>query len=328
MSTSNPLTLARLREAAGEPGDDLVKRAAEAALSYRGEPVYVATTVSETAARLRALVDRNNYPTPPPRTLDLIQPEPKGGRVAPLCTIIPSESEATHVAEENSRTEATAFVDFNGVLPEAGIGFTKVSDDTVRAKRVGSWLPATKGVLNDSAVAEEAFNALLSDGFGTALDSGLLVGDGVGENILGITNAGSGVTSTALGADTRAVALIRAGTRIRAAGHVSGTVQVVLSPADAEEMALTAGFADAVKAAEALGVNLAQPIVTNLLPAGSAVVGVFDRAIHIYVRSPLVVSVAPDHSDDFLRGRVAIAAEARVTVRLVRKSALQIVTGV
>ena len=328
---SSPNALAVLREAAGVSGDHLVKRAAAKLVTFRGgAPAVEVATVRETAdlIRKRMLVDRTVVGgLAPYSNIDLVQPEGKGGRVAPLCTVLPSTSDATHVAEETTRTEVADFVAYNGTLPEGSVGFTKAPDDEVRGRRVGAWIPAARGLLEDAALAEEAIETLLSDDVARVLDANLLTGDGTGERLRGVLHASWGVTSTPMGADTRTTALIRAAVRIRNAGH-TGVLVPVMNPSDAEEMVLAGGFGDAVKAAEAVALNLAAPVLTPLLPAGSAIVGAWDRAVHIYVREGLTVTAAPDHGDDFLRGRIAIKAEARLVSRVVRPSALQIVTGV
>lgn len=331
---SSPTALSALREAAGVPGANIVTRAAARAITFRGAaPAVEVATVKETAAllrsglRLRGLVDGATTGGLHDRpAFDLASPEGRGGRVAPLCRVLPSVGASTHVATE-TRTEVADFIAYNGTLPEGTVGFTKAPDDELRPRLVGAWIPAAKGVLEDAALAEEAIATLLEDDVARVLDAGLLTGDGVGERLRGVLDASWGVTSTPLGTDTRTVALIRAATRIRNAGH-TGVIVPVLNPSDAEELVFTAGFADAIEAAAAMGLNLASPVLTPLLPAGTAVLGVWDRAVHVYVRQGLTVTAAVDHSDDFLRGRVAIKAEARLVSRVLRPSALQIITGV
>lgn len=50
-------------------------------------------------------------------------------------------------------------------------------------------------------------------------------------------------------------------------------------------------------------------------------------AAHLYVRSPLSITVSDSHADYFSEGRVAVLAEMRVELRVVRGNGVVKITG-
>lgn len=271
------------------------------------------------AVELRALIDHGSIVPVLDRFTDWNLRAPKGGRIAPRLRVVPMASNVVAVSTEASRTDAAAPTPFGDALPEGALSLV---DSDELAKRVGSWIPVTRGAWSDRGEVEALVRALLEDDFLRALDAQILAGDGTGENLLGILNTPDMPTQT-LGADTHAAATVKAVCTIRGAGHV-GPVDVVCAAADAQDLVLSADWQAREAGLRALGFR--DVIVTPTMNAGSMLVGSFDEGAHLYLRSDLEIAVTDSHLDYFARGLVAVAAESRVNAKVTRKDAFVIVT--
>jgi HK97 family phage major capsid protein len=270
--------------------------------------------------RLRTTVDASNSVPTLQRFTDFALGAAKGGRVLPRATVVPMTSNVIAVSKEVSRTEAAAPTPFGTALPEAAIGWT---DSDEPARRVGVWVPVTRGAWNDRGFVREMVRQLLEDDFLRVVDAGLISGDGTGESLNGILNGG--IPSQALAADTHATALVKAAATVRAAGHV-GPIDVLANAADLQDVALASDFEPRLLALrEVLGVRDFVPVPT--LSAGTIIVGDVAAGLHVYPRSGLDVTVSDSHDDFFVIGKVAVLAEARLASKVVRPSAFVKITG-
>jgi hypothetical protein len=246
----------------------------------------------------------------------------KGNRVASRLTVVPSTSQTIAVSREASRTEAAAPTAYGTALPEAAITFTD-SDET--PKRVGVWLPVTKGAWTDRGAVEAMVRALLGDELLRELDDQILNGDATGENLRGIVGDAS-ITTQALGGDTHGVALLKACASVRAANH-AGPLTVIASASDLQDAALSADFRDHVETATRV-FGLESFVATSQLAAGTMLVADLASAVHLYVRSPLSITVSDSHTGFFTEGKVAVLAEMRAELRVVRGDGVVKITGV
>ena len=159
------------------------------------------------------------------------------------------------------------------------------------------------------------------------LDAQLLSGDGVGEDLLGLLNSGSGLTVTARSTATRQDALLAAAAKVRGYSY-TGPIVVALNAADL--LLLTTDKASGLytfKPELYVPFGVEGFVSSGLIPAGTAMVGSFAEAVMLYVRQGIAIALGESHLDYFTRGLVALIAETRVTSRVVRPNALQLISG-
>lgn len=297
---------------------DLVARFRRGLSNYGGSGKHTFRLLS--AAEFRAVVDSSNSVADLARFTDWNLAPAKGGRIAPRLTIIPSSTLTVAVSTESSRTEAAAPTPYGTALPEGSISFT---DSDEAEKRVGVWVPVTKGAWEDEGAVQPMVRTLLEDDLLRVLDAQLLTGDGLGENLDGILTAT--LPAQPLGTDTRPMALARACSTIRNASH-AGPIDVVANATDLLEASLEADFRDVLEVLRAVW-GVRDFVAASSVPSGTILVGDFAAGAHLYLRDDVTVDVSDAHSTFFVEGKVAVAAETRVSSRVVQTSAFVEITG-
>jgi HK97 family phage major capsid protein len=318
----------RIRARLGMPSlTPLSRQVIDAAASVRSGERVAFPAMDE--VQTRTLVDSSNSVASLHREdgIDTVLSPAKGGRIAPLFNVIPVSGDLAYVAVENARTEASAPTAYNTALAEGAITFTASQD---RPRRVGSFIPATKGVLDAAGYVDEVLRQLLSDDMLRELDRSALLGDGTGENLPGVLGGGWSIGTQALSTDTRVVAIMKAATTIRS-GDYGSLITVALNPADAQDLVLekdTAGLStleSARLAFELLGIQ--GFVLSTRVTAGTVLVGAWKEAVHLYIRNGVEIAVSGEHQDFFTKGLVAISAEMRATLRVVQPNAVVKITG-
>jgi HK97 family phage major capsid protein len=296
-------------------------------LSYertRSNPLLTArdTTVAvrsatELAARLRTVAD---YPKLPGH--DVILSPGSGGRVLPLCRVVPDAGERIEVGIESDRTEAAAPTAYGAALPETSIAF---QDRVAESHRIGCFLTTTRGVYSDAGAFRRVVDRLADDEIGRAFDVEILTGDGTDERPTGILETAD-LPTQALGSDLRFGAIVRAAMTVRAA-EFAGRISAVLHPTDALALVLeeTDDGASTFRpdVLDRLDIGL---VVSSLVPQGTGLIGDYYAGATVYLRSGVEVSASTQHSDDLTAGIVRVIAEGRADLTVL-KSAFVSVTG-
>jgi HK97 family phage major capsid protein len=163
-----------------------------------------------------------------------------------------------------------------------------------------------------------------------ALENQIVSGDGEGENHTGLMNT-SGVNGVAF--DTDIVKTLRkAITAVEVAGNSEPTA-IVLHPSDYEKLDMLAGSAGQYYFSAA-GTPAGGSVPTfagiariksRAVTPGTALVGDFKQAV-LWERSPLTLSISNSHSDLFIKGAVAVLAQARAAFGVMNPAAFAVAT--
>lgn len=202
---------------------------------------------------------------------------------------------------------------------ESTLTFVK---DTAAVRDIRHFIPASTRALADAAQLETLANTFLSYGIQEEIEDQLVKGNGSGENWTGIFNTGY-VQAQAF--DTDIVTSIRKAIRkVNTVGNSNPTA-VLVHPEDNEKIDLlldgndTYLFGGPATASTPTIWGLPR-VVSQAVPVGNAIVGDFRKAI-IWERSPLTVSMYPQHSDYAIKGLVAMVATARAAMGVLHPEA-------
>lgn len=227
---------------------------------------------------------------------------------------------------ESTHTDAAAETAYGTAAPEAAYGWTKTS---TTAKRVPHFVPATKGAIADSGQLQTLLTGSLGGGLLRRIETQVYGGNGTGENIKGIT-AYSGISTQAKSTDTRWDAAHKAITKVRIALEDEPTT-IVIHPSDWEDIVLekdSAGnYTNGRGAQDITSIWGLTPVVSTLATAGTALIGDFSYAT-AWMRSGISIAMSDSHSDFFLKGLVAILAEARLAFAVTQEKAFCTLTGI
>lgn len=250
-------------------------------------------------------------------------------RLLDVITIGSTDTDTIEWAIEQTPTDAAAETPYGTAVPEASYAWDKTST-TVR--RLGHFVPATKGALADGAQLRTLLENRLVRGVRARVESQVLSGDGTGENLKGITNT-SGIgaldaaTSNAGAAEvSRFDALHKAITKIRIATEGDEPSVVAMSPGDFETILLEKDANGNFRHGRPISEGPLQtiwglvPVVSTLIPDGTPLVGDFSQAT-LFVREGVSVAASDSHSDFFLKGLVAILAEMRAAFAVLQPKA-------
>lgn len=215
--------------------------------------------------------------------------------------------------------------DVFGLKPKSNLRFESAQ---APVRTIAHYEVAHRNVLADEPQLQSTINNELLYGLRLEEDKQILLGDGTGENLLGILNTPNIQTylqgSTAGAADeTKADALRRAATRaILAYYPPSG---YVLHPYDWEDIELTKATGDGqyVMATNvAIGAETRawrQPVVESpAMPEGTFLTGAWGLGAQLYDRQQANVRIADQHADFFIRNAVAVLAEMRLALAVKR----------
>lgn len=246
-----------------------------------------------------------------------------GGVVAARLEIVPADGQYVGVARETARTEAAAPTPFGTALPEADWTFDA---ETFEGKRIGLFAEITRDAWSDAGTVARVVDELAYQDVNRAIDAQVLSGDGTGENLLGVLDAGAAVPTQSV-TGTRWDSLLRAITTVRGAGH-RGLVSVVLNPVSALAILTERDGDVGLFRREVLELLDAELVLSSVAPSGTAVVADLFRLGSLHVREGVAVRASTSHADNLRKGLVAVIAEARVDLSVSRPSAGVILTGV
>jgi len=265
------------------------------------------------AARGTEYVGLAEPPRRPLRLLDLIPTLPMDGRSIEYSQEVGSLDTAAETAE-------------GAVKPMHTVDFL---DAEAVARTVAHWTKVRKQAMADTPVLEGAIRNRLTYGVMRRLESQVLGGDGLGENLRGILNT-SGVASVAFSA-----------TELAADQTLEGLVSVLLSDAQPNVVALNPrDWANMLRAkaggsgeyfsggpfiAAAERLWGATVVPSTGVPAGTALVGDFTLGATLFVREGVTVIASDSDQDDFLRNVVTLLGEGRFALAVWQPSAFAVV---
>jgi hypothetical protein len=251
---------------------------------------------------------------------------PIAGRRPGLLDLVlatPTDSSPFTYMSETTNTSAAAETAEAGTYGESTIVFTPASSNVAK---VTVWLPVTDEALEDTDSLAATIDDRLALQIRQRLEAQMLNGNGTAPNLRGILNV-AGIGTQPKGADTAAVAIRKAKTKVQTPGYGQPDL-LVINPTDAEEIDLAAA------------VDLTAPWVvrdemwdvpryaTDALTAGTAVIGDWRNYAGLKVKKGLTLQVSDSHSTFFVEGKQAVRAEIRVAFPVYRPAAFVSVTGI
>lgn len=250
-------------------------------------------------------------------------------RLIDVISVGTTDTDTVDWVQEQARTDNAAETAYGTGVPESAYGFAHVQ---TTVKRVGHFVPATKGILADAGQTRTLLDSRLMTGLLLRIESQIFSGDGTGQNLLGITHA-SGLGTQALGSDTQLDAVHKAITNVRVNSimNIEPTV-ILIHPTDYEKVMLQKTsqgqyiFANP-NAGGSPSLWGLTPVVTTLVAAGSPWVGDFKDACQAWVRQGVQLSASDSHASYFIQGLVALLAESRLAYATVRGSSICAITG-
>jgi HK97 family phage major capsid protein len=259
--------------------------------------------------------------------------------VLDLLPRLQTSSDTIEYVREDTFTNAAAFVaeatgsaltGTTGLKPEAALAF---SLQTSPIRTLAHWLPITNRMLSDAPAMRGYINSRLLLGLVLALEAQVISGDGTGENLTGILNAG--IQTNARGALNEVDAIFNARTQIRTGGKLVPT-GVVMNPIDFQQVRLLRENL----ASATLGQYLMGPpsvtgpttifgmtvVESENIAADRVLVGAFDMGCSLFDREQSAVRVGTVN-DQFIRNIQTILAEQRLGFVVWRPSAFVSVSG-
>lgn len=231
-------------------------------------------------------------------------------------------AETTFTNNAAERAEGDAF-------GESALSWTLT---TSAIRSVGAWVPLTEETLMDNGEMESLVRNRLAFMVPKRRDLQLLVGDGIAPNLKGVTAYGS-IQTQAKGADPTFDAVMKAMTKIRVTGDAEPTA-AVFHPNDWQDIILTRttegiyimgnpGDPQANKRLWALAVRAVPAMTEN-----TGLIGAFNPYGEFVRRKGITLTVSTEHSDYFIKNKIAIKADERVGLRMLREAAFCTVTGI
>ena len=228
-------------------------------------------------------------------------------------------TQATPVAESNV-TDKTGYPgEVSGEKPEGATTFERVIE---AVKTIAAWIPATKRAISDAAQLRGLIDQELREDLAEELENQLLNGNGIGENFTGLANTAN-ILVQAFDTDIITTAR-RAITNLLLNGKQVPTAWL-LHPTDWESIDLQQdlqgryywGGPQTPGPRTLWGV----PVVQNFfLPQGTAYLANWRKMV-LWDREQANISVSDSHSDFFIRNMIAILAELRAAMGVIRPSA-------
>lgn len=255
--------------------------------------------------------------------------EPLGRRPLTLRDIISvrtTESDIVEFVRQTTRTnnaapvaEATASSGSSGAKPESDMAYERV---TATVRTIANWVAATKRALSDAGQLRGLIDQELIANLEEELEDQLINGTGTGEDFVGL-DVVTGTQDQAW--DTNMLTTTRkARTLVKTVGRATPTAYV-LNPTDWQTI-------DLLQDNEAryyfggpslLGIPRlwGLPVVeSEAIPVGWGWVGDWSKIV-LWDREQAMISVSDSHLDFFTRNLVAILAEMRAAMGILRPAA-------
>ena len=273
-----------------------------------------------------------------PGVVDLRQRELN---ILDLIPRLQTSSDTIEYVKEDTYTNAAAFVaeatgdastGTYGRKPESTLAF---STATSPIRTLAHWLPVTNRMLADAPAIRGYINSRLLLGLQLALEAQVISGDGSGENLTGILNAG--ITTFAASTMNNVVdAILRARTMVRTGAKMTPT-GVVMNPVDFEDIRLLReNIASATLGQYLMGppsvtgpmTVFGMPVVeSENIASGRLLVGAFNMGCDLFDREQSAIRVGTVN-DQFVRNIQTILAEQRLGFVVYRPAAFVSVSGV
>ncbi|MGN6156273.1 MAG: phage major capsid protein [Sphingomicrobium sp.] len=222
-----------------------------------------------------------------------------------------------------TRDNQAATVEEMALKPESNLEW-ELKQAPVRT--IAHWIPASKQVLDDAPQLRTIVDGELRYGLALKEEDQLLLGDGVGTNLLGLVPQATAYDATGEPAGASKFDIILRAIAQAEAADLPATGVVVNSAdwlrlqglKDANGRYIGSGPMGSAMPS-AWGLDVAP---SNSMPAGKFLVGNFANAATVYDRLKPVVLLSTEDRDNFVRNAVTILCEERIALAVRRPEAL------
>jgi HK97 family phage major capsid protein len=224
---------------------------------------------------------------------------------------------------QTTRDNAAATVAEGALKPESNLAWELKQ---AKVATIAHWVPASRQVLDDAPQLRTLVDGELRYGLALREEAQLLLGDGVGTNLLGLIPQATAYDATGEPVGVSKFDLLLRAVAQAEAADLPATGVVVNSAdwfrlqglKDANERYIGSGPMGTVMPS-AWGLDV---VPSNSMPAGKFLVGNFANAATIYDRMTPVVLISTEDRDNFIRNMVTILCEERVALAVRRPEAL------
>lgn len=230
---------------------------------------------------------------------------------------------ADNYPRQTTRDNAAATVAEGALKPESNLAWELKQ---AKVATIAHWVPASRQVLDDAPQLRTLVDGELRYGLALREEAQLLLGDGVGTNLLGLVPQ-----ATAYDAIGQAAGASKFDVLLRAVAQAETAdlpaTGVVVNSADWFRLQglkdtngryIGSGPMGTVMPS-AWGLDV---VPSNSLPVGKFLVGNFANAATIYDRMTPVVLLSTEDRDNFIRNMVTILCEERIALAVRRPEAL------
>lgn len=227
------------------------------------------------------------------------------------------------------RTNNAATVAENTIKPESELGYEEAE---APVRTIAHWVPISRQLFDDVPALRSTIDGELTYGLDEAEERQLLLGDGTGQNILGLTPQAIAFDSSLMASVENAtpadVLLMALGQAERALLPATGMILNTMDWIRMVAMKDTTGryIGNGPFGPEQLRRVWALPTaVTPIMPEGRFMVGAFAQAAQIFDRMEAEVLVSSEDRDNFIKNMLTARAEKRLALAVKRPQAL--ITG-
>lgn len=240
----------------------------------------------------------------------------------------PIDQNAVVYMEETTSTNNAAERSEGGQAGESAIAYT---ERTSPIREIATFLPVTEIQIEDVAQARSLIDNRLLAFLELRKETQIIAGDGNAPNLEGFLTK-SGVQSQAKSTDPTPDAIYKAITKVRATGMAEPSA-IIIHPNDWQDIRLlrtTDGIYIWGNPSEAGPERVwgLPAVITTAETENTALLGDFQMYSELHNRRGANIKVSDSHSDYFIKGKLAIRADARVALTIYRATAFCKVTGI
>lgn len=240
-----------------------------------------------------------------------------------------TESNLVQFVRQTVRTNNAATVAEGAQKPESVISYEEAE---AAVRTIAHWIPISRQLFDDVPALRSTLDGELVYGLDEAEERQLLLGDGTGQNLLGLLPQATAFDTallTGIASPTRADTLLMAigqaeKSLLPATGMVLNTMDWIRMVAmkDTTGQYIGSGPFGPEQLRRVWGLPTA---VTPVMPEGRFLVGSFAVAAQIFDRMDAEVLVSSEDRDNFIRNMLTARAEKRLALAVKRSQAL--ITG-
>ena len=262
----------------------------------------------------------------PDRLPGIITPAQKKLTIRSLLAQGQTDSNLVEFVKEKMFTNNAAPVAENTAKAESNITFEPAS---APVRTIAHWIQASLQMLADDSQLESYINGRMQYGLLLAEEIQLLLGDGTGQNLLGLIPAATAYdTSMTQSGDQVLDIISHAMLQIRLAEYPANGI--VMNPIDVEKMRLLKDTTGSYIFANPASGDTPSPwglqvVESTSIAAGQFLIGAFNLAAQIFDRQDATIDISTEDRDNFIKNMATVRAEERLALTIYRPAA--IVTG-